>query len=198
MGTKAMGKVEKPEFRSVFETYFSKAKGGILEGKAFGTGGDTSRELLWHLKNGLLPKGLQPRAILLLIGTNDLGLPMCSKKNALAGILHVATFLGKNRPEATIILHGLTPRNEFAGDLNFDLGVRWKQIEWINHHLRKYAERQESWFYIENPGIFLRHGDPNMINATLMKDALHPTVQGYKLWAPRLAQQIHDILEIKK
>ena len=197
MGLKAMGNVQKPEFRHVFEAYFKKSKGGLLKGEAFGTGGDTAPELFWHLKNGLLPQRLQPRSILLLIGTNDLGLPMCSKKNTLAAILHIATFLREKRPDATMIIHGLTPRNEYYGDKNFDLGVRWEQIKWINQRLRDYAAQQDDWYYIENSDLFIRHDDPTMINATLMKDALHPTVEGYKLWAPRLSQQIQDILQLK-
>ena len=120
MGTKAMGKALKPDYRAVFEQYFRKSEGAVLDGEAFGTGGDTTTELLWHVEHGLLPKNIRPKAFLLLIGTNDLGIPLCSKKNGLAGILNVATYIHKQRPGAAIIVHGLTPRNgEFAAKKNY-------------------------------------------------------------------------------
>lgn len=196
-GTKALGNKDLPEFRDVFEKYFRKSKGGTLDGEAFGTGGDTTTELLWHLVHNLLQKHVRPRAFVLLIGTNDLGLRVCSKRHVLAGILNIATHIHKERPDATIILHGLTPRNEFYKDKNFNLGPRWEQIKWINKHLSQYAVLQNDWFYVENSEIFLLEDDPDMIDKKLMKDALHPTVAGYEKWSPLLASQIEEILAMK-
>ena len=197
-GTKALGKIDLPECREVFEKYFRKSNGGKLDGEAFGTGGDTTTELFWHVTHKLLQQNVKPRAFVLLIGTNDLDLRVCSKKHVLAGILNIATHVRKERPEAAIILHGLTPRNEFYKDKNFNLGPRWEQIKWINKHLKQYTALQDDWFYVENSEIFMLDDDPNMINKTLMKDALHPTVAGYEKWSPRLADQIDEILAMKK
>ena len=86
---------------------------------------------------------------------------------------------------------------ELYGDKNFDLGPRWEQIKWINTHLQRYTALQEDWFYIENSEIFLRQDDPAYINKTLMADALHPTVEGYKLWATLLSKPIQDILAMR-
>lgn len=212
MGTKAMGKFSQPELKQVFDQYFvksssfynqkTKKKGSSFQATmncaAFGTGGDTAPELLWHLEHGILAKNIQPRAILLLIGTNDLGLPFCSKRNVLASILNVAAYLYKQRPSAIMILHGLLPRNEAYGDTNFDLGIRWQQIQWINRELGRFAALSgKNWHYLENGDLFLRHDNPAIINATLMRDALHPSLQGYRLWAPRLAKQLQTILDQK-
>mmetsp|Transcript_13882 Transcript_13882/g.27984 ORF Transcript_13882/g.27984 Transcript_13882/m.27984 type:complete len:369 (+) Transcript_13882:60-1166(+) len=197
-GTKALGKVDLPKERQVFENYFRKSNGGTLDGEAFGTGGDTTTELLWHVTHKLLPKNVQPRAFVILIGTNDLDLQLCSKKHVLAGILNIATHVRKERPDSTIILHGITPRSEFYKDGEFHLGPRWEQIKWINKHLKQYAALQNDWFYIENSDMFLREDDPTMIDKTLMNDALHPTVAGYEKWSPHLANQITEILAMKK
>lgn len=222
MGTKALGKVALPEYRNVFEKYFgsstsssTSSSSSSLRGMALGTGGDTCTELLWHLQNGLLlpasslrRNNLQPRVIILLIGTNDLGLDFCNKQHVLAGILHVAAHIHLQRPRARLILHGLLPRGDELDQ--YQLKQRWQQIQWINRELQRFVNGMHSsdanvdngdvggggggWYYVDNPDLFLRHDNPTLINATRMKDALHPTLEGYTLWAPRLDQQIGDIL----
>ena len=202
-GTKALGKVDLPEYRRVFEKYFHRRSNDgtgttSLYGEAFGTGGDTTTELLWHVTHNLIPKNVQPRAFVILIGTNDLDLRLCSKKHVLAGILNIATLVRGQRPRATIILHGITPRSEFYKDNEFHVGPRYEQIQWINRHLKGYASLQDDWYYIENSDIFLRDDDPTMIDKSLMNDALHPTVAGYEKWSPRFADQITEILAMKE
>lgn len=199
MGTKFLAKVQAPEFRHVFEQYFDKSKSSTatLQGAPFGGSGDTSTELLWHLQNGVLGENIQPRAVLLLIGTNDLGRVGCSKKNSLAGILNVAQYIHRQRPRAIMLVHGLLPRNEVFGDGNYTTGVKWQKIQWINRELQRYCHGQpgNQWFYLDHSQLFLRRDDASQINATLMEDALHPTVEGYQLWAPLLVEEINTVLK---
>ena len=197
-GTKALGKLALPELRQVFEAHFVKSHGATLEGEALGTGGDSTTELLWHWTHQLLPTTLQPRALVLLIGTNDLGLLQCSKTHVLAAILNLATLIKTEKPQSTLILHGLLPRNEFYKDQNFDLGPRWEQIQWINQHLQRYAVLQDDWYYIENTDIFVRPENSTMMYKKYLPDGLHPSLAGYQRWAPRLVQQIEEILAVKK
>ena len=136
---------------------------------------------------------VQPRAVLLLIGTNNVGRVGCSPKHTLAGILHVARYLQQQRPHAQLVLHGLLPRNEEYGDGNFTVGYKWEQLQWINRHLQWFCTHvRKDWHYVEHGDIFMVND--TTINATLMDDALHPTVEGYRLWAPLLVKDIQQIL----
>jgi lysophospholipase L1-like esterase len=195
MGSKALGKNSLPRYHKVFRKYFDKSKGASLEGVPFGAGGDTTYELLWNLQHDLLPDNIQPKAILLLIGTNDLSRVGCSKTQTLAGILNVAHYVHGQRPRAYMIVHGLLPRNDVHKADNFTLGYKYQQIQWINRELQRFCAIHRNWFYLNNSEIFLQrdHSGEFMINKTLMDDALHPSVRGYDKWGPYLVRQITDI-----
>jgi lysophospholipase L1-like esterase len=123
MGTKLISAIPAPEYKQVFDEYFDKSQGGgALQGLALGSSGDVCTELLWHLENGMLPDSLNPKVWIILIGTNDLGLSNCSKRNTLAGILNVAHFLREHKPNTPIILHGLLPRADAFNTGDYTLG----------------------------------------------------------------------------
>jgi len=107
-GTRGMGQMQAPEYRQVFDQYFSrKSGGGPLNAVALGASGDTSNNLLWRIeRGGMIPDNLNPRAWLIMVGTNDIGRTGCSKRMTLAGILQVAQVLHQRRPKAKIIVHG--------------------------------------------------------------------------------------------
>jgi len=207
-GSMFAGKTAAPAYAQVFRQYFSKPQGesgtnhNTLQGAAFGGSGDTSVELLYHVQNGVLQDHVQPRAIVVLIGTNDVGRVGCSPRHTLVGILHVARYLQQQRPHAQLILHGMLPRNEEYGDGNFTVGLKWQHLQWINTQLQHYCATTKrrgaanAWHYIENGNMFFTddNNEKTTINATLMEDALHPSLEGYRLWGARLLTQIQDIL----
>jgi lysophospholipase L1-like esterase len=211
MGTRSMGANAEPEFKQVFDEFFDKSgqKSATLQGLALGASGDVCTELKWHLENGMLPDHLNPKVWIILIGTNDLDRSKCSKRNTLAGILNVAYYLHERRPTAPIILHGLLPRADEFNTGDYTLGVRWKQILWINRELKKFCALHEHWHYMQSHNLFLeRNTDTKavvatdadvvdehvVINAERMEDSLHPSVQGYRVWAPRIAERVQQII----
>jgi lysophospholipase L1-like esterase len=208
--TRGVGQINN---RAVFERFFDKSRNAeaLLQGLALGTSGDITTELLWHLKNGMLPDTLQPKVWLILIGTNDLGRSGCSKRTALAGILQVAQYLHTQRPNGTsIILHGLLPRNDVYAPENvqtdFVLNRYWEDILWINRELENFCALHQEWHYMESNDLFLQHihdhdvissNSPGavVINKDMMPDALHPGVAGYEAWAPRIVEQVLKLIQ---
>lgn len=198
-GTKSMGTVAYPEMRRLFETFFTKAGGGTIEAVALGSSGDTSNNILWHLQNGLLPSRLQPKAWMIMVGTNDLGRLDCSKRNVLAGILHVAQVIHERKPGVPIIISALMPRSdkyEGAPASDYSLGKRWTQILWINRELKKFCALHPEWIFFDANQIFLQKVEIEghdaqgavEINPAMMEDALHPSVQGYEAWAEGIVE----------
>lgn len=80
-----------------------------------GIGGDVTQSLLWRLENGHWPAQLKPEAIVLLIGTNNIG--SGAQPQAVAhGISRIIERLQQLAPQARIVLVGILPRGITATD----------------------------------------------------------------------------------
>src|SRR5215218_7033256 len=83
----------------------------------FGWGGDTTQNILWRLHNGELD-GVNPRVIVLMAGTNNVGRnpPQGAEDPRIAdvprGVKAILDLCRRKAPRATIILMGITPRND--------------------------------------------------------------------------------------
>ncbi|CAB9513881.1 Platelet-activating factor acetylhydrolase IB subunit gamma [Seminavis robusta] len=191
-GTQALGQGEKPAMRKAFESFFTKAGGGKLEGVALGTSADTSRNLLWHLKHGFLPsKTFFPKVWLILIGTNDLGGKHCSNQATLDGILQVAELIQTHRPTAQILVHGLLPRGDGPPEPH-QLGKNWQRIQWINEQLQATCEERDRWHYMDSGDIFLSQDGTKV--SKRIGDGIHPRVSGLKAWGPKIVEAVQKIL----
>lgn len=66
----------------------------------FGIGGDRTEHLLWRLHNGEL-EGLAPKAIVLLVGTNNHG---DSAKDIAEGIKAICNLIRDKQPQAYLVV----------------------------------------------------------------------------------------------
>lgn len=81
----------------------------------FGAGGDRTENVLWRL-NAAEPRSAQPRAVVVMVGTNNLSsasLPACS---IAAGRLEVVMKVKQVWPKAVVFVVDITPR---GGDFHF-------------------------------------------------------------------------------
>ena len=196
-GTAGVGSKDMPEIKQIFDKEFQKSKGGKLNGVALGASGDVTSESIWHLENGWMPNNFHPRIWLILIGTNDLGRMGCNKRSTITGILHIAEHIHKERPDASIILHGLLPRRD-AGAQDYRTGLLWEKIMWINRELKNLCKLHKNWYYVEASNIFVNReketGDM-VLHKAFMWDGLHPTAPGYKRLAHRIAFSADFVLQ---
>ncbi len=79
----------------------------------FANPGDTTNGLIWQVQNGQVD-GLQPKLIVLLIGTNNLG--HATAEQIAEGIKGVITEYQKHCPGSPILLQGVFPRGEKPTD----------------------------------------------------------------------------------
>lgn len=150
----------------------------------FGWGGDTTQNILWRLRNGELD-GVNPKVIVLLAGTNNLGRgPADDAKIAdvTRGVTSIVGLCREKAPAATIILMGVLPRND---------GPVMPAIDALNANLAKLADAKTVRFLNIND----RLADPQgrLIDGMTV-DKLHLSLQGYQIWADALKPVLTELL----
>jgi lysophospholipase L1-like esterase len=147
----------------------------------FGIAGDTTQGVLYRLQNGE-GEGFSPRAVMLMIGTNNTG--RNTAEEIAEGIGAVVLMLRKCFPESRILLLGVFPRGT-AND-----SVR-RTIREINNAISKLDDGEKVHFL--DIGAKFLNPDAN-IPADVMSDALHPSSKGYEIWAEAVATTLSKLM----
>ncbi len=146
-----------------------------------GFGWDRTQNVLWRLDHGEF-EALQPRKIVLNIGTNNFSATANARANSPAeiaeGILAICARLRAKSPAAAIMVMGVLPRGHAAND-------PWRaKISELNRIL---AERLKAL-----PGVTFLDIGPQMLDAdgtlaaAVMPDGTHPSEKGYAIWGKAL------------
>ncbi|MFL6331966.1 MAG: GDSL-type esterase/lipase family protein [Pyrinomonadaceae bacterium] len=147
----------------------------------FGWGGDTTQNILWRLENGELD-GVNPKVIVLMAGTNNVGRTSPQGADdprvadATRGIKAVLDLCRRKAPKATIILMGITPRNDNMAVMPI--------INQINVNIAKFADGKRIRFVNINDRLADREG--RLYEGMTNRDLLHLDVKGYQVWADAL------------
>jgi lysophospholipase L1-like esterase len=147
----------------------------------FGIEGDRTQFVLWRVQNGELD-GTNARAVVLMIGTNNLA--TATPENVARGVGAIVDAVRAKLPNAVIVLNGLFPR----GDPNDPL--RGKAAD-VNARLAQLADGTHVRWLDAGPGFVTADGT---IAPSLMPDKLHPSPDGYELWATALRPVLLDAL----
>jgi lysophospholipase L1-like esterase len=155
----------------------------------FGWGADRTQNILWRLENGELD-GVNPKIIVILAGTNNVGpRPGADPDEKVAaitrGVTAIVNLCQQKAPGATIVLTAIFPRND-------NMAVM-PEIRRINANLAKLADGKKVRFLNINDKLADKDGVlfEGMLNA---RDKLHPTLQGYQVWADALKPIFTEIL----
>ncbi|HEV2700447.1 MAG TPA: GDSL-type esterase/lipase family protein [Steroidobacteraceae bacterium] len=154
----------------------------------FGWGADKTQNILWRLQQGELD-GVNPKVIVLMAGTNNIGnqSPRGDAKSRAAetvrGVAAIVKQLRERAPHASIILMGITPRNDNIdvmpivniADIGLEQLADGKKIRYLNINRQLADERGVLY-----PGM--------------TKDGLHPTAKGYQVWADALTPILRKLL----
>lgn len=166
--------------KAVFDKHF-----GQWKVANFGIAGDTTQGVLYRLKNGE-GQGFKPRAVMLMIGTNNTG--GNSAAEIAEGIGAVVLELQKDFPEAQILLLAVFPRAK-PGD-----AVRDK-IKRINEKIAKLHDGKKV-HYLDIGAKFL--DSEQRIPADIMSDELHPGAKGYEIWAEAVKGPLTQMMSTEK
>jgi lysophospholipase L1-like esterase len=170
--------VQNDENKQMFAKYF-----GGMKTANFAIAGDTTQGVLWGLKNGE-GQGFQPKAIMLMIGTNNTG-PNTAPEIA-EGVGAVVLEMRHDFPDAKILLLAIFPRS-VPGD-----PVRDKIAE-INRIIAKLDDQKHVFYldigpkFLDERGVFL----PNSFRG----DNLHPQALGYDIWGSAVQAKLAELMK---
>ncbi len=143
----------------------------------FGIAGDTTQGVLYRLQNGE-GRGFSPRAIMLMIGTNNTA--RNTAPEIAEGIGAVVLELQKDFPQAKILLLGVFPRGRANDPLR-------AVIADINRSIAKLHDGNRV-HYLDIGAKFL--DAQGNIPQDVMSDGLHPGPKGYEIWAEAVREPL--------
>lgn len=151
----------------------------------FGFSGDRTEHVLWRLENGEL-MGLNPKLIVIMIGTNNIGHGSSNAAATSEGVKAIVAKLRKGLPKAKILLLGIFPRGENNSDPGrMACAEATKGYQSLNDGKHVFCE-DVGRFYLNRDGT---------MKTLLMPDLLHPNQAGYEIWTKALMPLIHGLLK---
>jgi cephalosporin-C deacetylase len=154
----------------------------------FGWGADKTQNMLWRLQNGELD-GVKPKVVVVMAGTNNIGnaTPIGDAEARAADVARGVTALvkeiRKRAPAATLVLTGITPRNDNMAVMPI--------INSANRQIAALADGK-SIRYI-NINAELASTDDQLRDGMTF-DGLHLTPKAYQHWANALKPILTEIL----
>ena len=164
--------------KAMFDKYF-----GDVKTANFAIAGDTTQGVLWGLKNGE-GQGFQPKAVMLMIGTNNSG--TFTAPEIAEGVGAVVLEMRKDFPNAKILLLAIFPRS-LPGD-----PVRDKITE-VNKIISRLDDQQRVFYmdigakFVDEKGYFL----PD----SFRPDNLHPQAKGYDIWGAAVKEKLAELMK---
>jgi lysophospholipase L1-like esterase len=146
----------------------------------FGWGADKTQNMLWRLQQGELD-GVNPKVIVLMAGTNNIGsLSPAGDVDTRAaetvrGVAAVLKELRARAPDATVVVMGITPRND-----NIEV---MPIVDAANRGIARLADGRRIRHLNINARLADGHG---VLHPGMTKDGLHLTAQAYQFWADAL------------
>ena len=162
----------------VFNKYFAN-----IRTANFAVAGDTTQGVLWGLRNGE-GQGFQPKAVMLMIGTNNTG--QYTGPEIAEGVGAVVMELRRNFPSAKILLLAIFPR-ALPGD-----PVRDKIAE-VNQIISRLDDNKNVFYmdigqkFLDDKGVFL----PD----SFRPDNLHPQAKGYDIWGDAVSAKLSELMK---
>jgi len=139
-----------------------------------GISGDTTRGVLYRLREDVLD--LDPEAIVLLIGTNDIGLEM-SPEDAFYNIRLILAAIKAHSPKVPVIVCRVMPASEKVNRPS-------DKIQRLNQLVDEFVKDDPQFIRVDTWSIFA--DETGSAKKEEFPDLLHPNEAGYAKWAEAL------------
>ncbi len=156
---------------------------GDLKTFNLGFSGDRTEHVIWRLQNGEV-EGLDPRVVMVLIGTNNTGHKLDKPENIASGVEGILKELKNRLPDSKVILLSLFPYDK---DPN---SPRRKNNNAVNEIIKNYDDGKQV-YYLDICDAFF--DDQGKMSAEITPDFLHLSEKGYQIWADQVNDKIRDL-----
>lgn len=159
----------------------------------FGIGGDRTQHVLWRITEGKELTGIDPKVIVLMIGTNNVG--SNTPAEIADGIEAIVAECRKQKAVVKVLLLGVFPRSGARVPKDVDHISAEKlnpAIKSINERIAKLDDGKDVK-YLDIGGSFL--DEKGGLSRTVMDDFLHLTPKGYALWADAIQEPVEKLLK---
>lgn len=158
---------------------------GMYTTIGMGISGDRTEHLLFRLENGSF-EGIEPKAVVLMIGVNNLLGGDDSPKEIASGITLLVNKMLKKLPKTTIILHGAFPTSAKAEDANR------LAVDRI-HELISPLDRNERVKYVDLRSKFILP-DGSLNSKYYRGDWIHLKGPAYDVWAESIKPLVDKLI----
>ena len=149
-----------------------------------GFSGDRTEHVLWRLDNGEF-EGIQPKVVVLMIGTNNTGHRKDPPKAIAAGVEKIIERIKVKSPDSEILVLAIFPRSAKASDPQRINNQKASAL------ISKLAKDDNVTYLDINERFLLADGT---LSKEIMPDLLHPKQKGYAIWAEGLEPTLQSLL----
>ena len=150
----------------------------------FGIGGDRVQHVLWRVENGEF-EGIKPKAVVLMIGTNNSGTAENSPEQIANGIKAIIAAIHKRTPDTKVLLLAIFPRG--AGEANNPGRAKNKAV---NALIAKFDDGQKVHYFDIGPKFLAADGT---LSKEIMPDLLHLNAKGYQIEADAIREKVAEL-----
>ena len=165
--------------KAVWEEFYGDRKALNL-----GFSGDRTEHVLWRLLGGEFTK-VDPKLIVLMIGTNNTGHRKDPPEVTADGVRMILELLRDRKPDAKVLLLGVFPRDAAPDGKNRVIN------DGINERLARMADGEHIHFLDLSDKFLAEDGS---LPKEIMPDFLHPKEKGYRIWAESMEPKIKELL----
>ena len=153
-----------------------------------GIGGDRTQHVLWRLDNGNIA-GIKPKAIVIMIGTNNSNRDDHTGEEIGAGITAIVKKLRDKLPESKILVLAIFPR---GGDVKNEAVIKQRaKNAKASEIASKLADGKMVHYLDIGPKFLDKDGN---LPKDIMPDFLHLSMQGYQIWADSIESKLVELL----
>lgn len=163
-----------------------------------GISGELTEHVLYRLLNGNI-EGIAPKAAMVLVGTNNLGVHLDEKPEwVAAGVRKIVDTLREKSPNTKILVLALFPRgvekkdpDGFFKNTKPTDRIRVRTDE-TNKHIREIADDKMVFFMDFGEAFVDADGS---VRTDLMPDNLHPNEAGYRVWMDAVKPKLEELMK---
>ena len=149
-----------------------------------GFSGDRTEHVLWRLNNGAVD-GIDPKLLVLMIGTNNTGHRQDKPEDTAEGIEDILEVLEDKLPNTKVLLLAVFPRGAKPDD------KKRKLNDGSNEIIKDFHDGERVHYLSINDKFLDAKG---VLSRRVMKDLLHPNPDQYQVWAESIELKVKELM----